>query len=79
LKEIIEPLRDPVKNMQGDLVTKDGPLAEELARTKALGIRVAAGVARRGEGAGVGADEGENDDIVMADEERKVADVLNKR
>jgi hypothetical protein len=78
LKEIIEPLQDPQQNVQPDLVTRDGPLAEELAKTKALGIRVAAGVARRNDrNEGSGADE--DDDVVMVDEGAKVAAILTKR
>ena len=49
LKDLLEPLRNPSANVQPDLVTKDGSLAEELTKTKALGMRVAAGIAKRNE------------------------------
>ena len=82
LREMLEPLRDPQSNVQPDLVTKDGALAEELAKTKALGIRVAGGVARRnerGDGGGGGADGGGEDDVIMVDEGAKIAAVLGTR
>lgn len=78
LQKMLEPLKSPPKSVQPNLVTRDGPLADELARSKALGIRVAGGVARRKErcvDAGMDGD----DDIVMVDEGQKLAGILGKQ
>lgn len=79
LQELLKPLRDPQENVQKDLVTRDGALAEELARTKALGMRVAGGIAKRNERGDGGGGGGEEDDVVTVDEGAKVAAVLGRR
>lgn len=82
LRELLEPLKDAKMGVQPNLVTKDGALEKELARTKALGIRVAAGVARRnerGDGDGDGRGDEGDEDVVMVDEGAKVATLLGSR
>jgi len=37
---LIEPLKDPQKNVQPNLVTRDGELAAELARSRMLSARL---------------------------------------
>jgi hypothetical protein len=70
---LLEPIRDPQANVQPNLVTRDGALAEELGRSKTLGIRVAGRVAGlKDEDGGLGSDE----DVVMVDEREKVRRVL---
>ncbi|KAK8151855.1 kinetochore complex Fta4 of Sim4 subunit, or CENP-50-domain-containing protein [Phyllosticta citrichinensis] len=54
LHAALVPLADPERNVQPNLATRDGALAGEMARLRALGVRVAARVGARREG-----DEGE--------------------
>ena len=70
VQRLIEPLKNPQQNVQPSLVTREGQLADELARMKTLGIRVAGGIARRNE---VGVEGAEDDeDVIMVDERAKV-------
>jgi hypothetical protein len=40
LSTLLEPIRDPTHNIQPNIVTRDGPLADELTRCRALAVRV---------------------------------------
>ena len=40
LQRLLDPLKDPSTSVQPNLVTRDGELAAELGRCKALGIRI---------------------------------------
>jgi hypothetical protein len=73
-QEFIQPIRDPQTSVQPNLVTRDGPLAEELARSKTLGIRVAGRVAGLDDVKGA-----DDEDVVMVDQGEKVRRVLEKR
>jgi hypothetical protein len=42
----IQPLKAPHESIQPHLVARDGPIAEELAKAKTLGIRLTGRVAR---------------------------------
>ncbi|KIW00301.1 uncharacterized protein PV09_08191 [Verruconis gallopava] len=77
LQRLLEPLENPQQSVQPNLVTRDGPLADELARSKTLGIRVAGGLARRNE-RGERSSASENGDIDMVDEGQKVAALLKE-
>jgi hypothetical protein len=80
LQELLEPLKNAKMSVQPNLVTKDGALAEDLARTKALGIRVAGGIARQNErGDGTGRGDNGDQDVIMVDESAKVAAILGRR
>jgi hypothetical protein len=80
LQELLEPLKNAKTSVQPNLVTKDGALAEELARTKTLGIRVAGGIARRKERAdGLGRGDDGDEDVIMVDESARVAAILGRR
>jgi hypothetical protein len=72
-QELLEPIRDPQTSVQPNLITRDGALADELGRSKTLGIRVAGRVA--GMKGGV---EDEDEDVIMADEREKVRRVLGR-
>lgn len=71
LQSMMEPFKNPQNSIQPNLVTRDGPLAEELARSKALGIRVAGRLAGLQESDGGGDEDG--DDLVMDENERLAA------
>jgi hypothetical protein len=71
-QDFIHPIKDPQSTVQPSLVTRDGPLAEELARSKTLGIRVAGRVA----GLDVGGDGDE--DVDMIDQDEKVRSILER-
>jgi hypothetical protein len=73
-RDFIQPIRDPQNSVQPNLVTRDGPLAEELARSKTLGIRVAGRVAGLD---GVG--EADDEDVVMVDQAEKVRRALERK
>ncbi|KAF2426271.1 hypothetical protein EJ08DRAFT_638083 [Tothia fuscella] len=75
-QKLIEPIRNAGETVQPNLVTRDGALAEELARSRRLGIRVAGRVAglRGGDLEGVGEDG--DGHVVMVDEGEKVRRVL---
>jgi len=73
-QDFIQPIKDPQNSVQPNLVTRDGPLAEELARSKTLGIRVAGRVAGLD---GEGRDEDE--DVVMVDQREKVRRILERK
>lgn len=47
LSEALKPLKDPRDNIQPNLITRDGPLTEELVRCRALAARVAGRLADR--------------------------------
>lgn len=67
----MEPFKDPQNSIQPNLVTRDGPLADEMTKSKALGIRVAGRLAGMEE-----PDGGGDDDDFMMDENEKLAAVL---
>lgn len=48
LQKALDPLQDPVANIQPNLVTRDGELSQELDRMRVLLARVSAGVADMG-------------------------------
>ncbi|KAE9961939.1 hypothetical protein BLS_001092 [Venturia inaequalis] len=73
LQSLMEPFKDPQNSIQPNLVTRDGPLADELAKSKALGIRVAGRLTGLEELDGRGDDE---DDDLMMEEDEKLAAVL---
>jgi len=74
LKKELAPLNHPQKNIQPNLVTKDGELSQELDRMRVLLARVAA---RVGEQGNVRMSNGEEQtgSIVMTDQQ-KLAHVL---
>jgi hypothetical protein len=74
-QDFIQPIRDPQNSVQPNLVTRDGALADELARSKTLGIRVAGRIAGLDEVRGAD----EEEDVVMVDEADKVKAVLSRR
>lgn len=71
LQSMMKPFKDPQNSIQPNLVTRDGPLANELAKSKALGIRVAGRLAGLEEPGG-----GAVDEDLMMDEDEKLAAVL---
>lgn len=71
LQSLMEPFKDPQNCIQPHLVTRDGPLADEMTKSKALGIRVAGRLAGMEE-----PDAGGDDDDLMIDENEKLAAVL---
>jgi hypothetical protein len=78
LQKLLKPLKNPQESVQPNLVTRDSLLADELAKSKALGIRVAGGIARMNERGG-SEERDEDDDIVMVNESQKLATILNQR
>jgi hypothetical protein len=72
LQNMMESFKDPQNSIQPNLATRDGPLADELAKSKALGIRVAGRLAGMEQPDGGGDD----DDLMMMDENEKLAAVL---
>jgi len=50
LYEMLDPLQDPVANVQPNLVTRDGELSQELDRMRVLLARVSASLAETGSG-----------------------------
>lgn len=78
LQRALAPLRDAQRKIQPNLVSRDGPLEEELGRSKVLGIRVAgkvAGLQLDGPSAEPGADDG-NDKMAIVDEDEKLKRLL---
>lgn len=71
LQTMLEPFKDAQNTVQPNLVTRDGPLADELSKSKALGIRVAGRLAGVEE-----IDRGGHDDDLVMDENEKLAAVL---
>jgi hypothetical protein len=71
LQNMMEPFRDAQNSIQPNLVTRDGPLADELTKSKALGIRVAGRLTGMEK-----PDGGGGDDDLMMDENVKLAAVL---
>jgi hypothetical protein len=70
------PFKAPQNTVQPNLVTRDGALADELAKSKALGIRVAArlaGMEQQPDGGGVDDD---GNEVMTIDENEKLAAVL---
>jgi hypothetical protein len=78
LQKMLEPLKNPQDSVQPNLVTRDGPLADELSKSKALGIRVARGLARRSKRS-VPESTSNDEDISIVDERDKLATILNAR
>ncbi|TLD28042.1 hypothetical protein E2P81_ATG06388 [Venturia nashicola] len=74
LQSMMDPFKDPQNSVQPNLATRDGPMADELAKSKALGIRVAGRLAGLEEADGGGDDD--DDDDLMMDENDKLAAVL---
>jgi hypothetical protein len=72
LQKRLEPLKDPQKSVQPNLATRDGPLEQELAKMRSLGIRVGSRVA------GIKRGSGESDETMGEefDEREKVRRVL---
>jgi hypothetical protein len=72
LQERLLPLKDPARAVQPNLATREGPLEQELAKMRSLGIRVGSRVAgmKRGMGGGVG------EEVEEADEREKVRRLL---
>jgi hypothetical protein len=71
LQNMIAPFKDPENSIQPNLATRDGPLADELAKSKALGIRVAGRLAAMKQ-----PDGGGDDDDPIMDENERLAAVL---
>jgi hypothetical protein len=71
LQNMMAPFNDPQNSIQPNLVTRDGPLADELTKSKALGIRVASRLAGMEQPDGGGGE----DDIII-DENEKLVTVL---
>lgn len=67
LLTLLEPYRNPTKNIQPNLVWKDAPLAPELAKTRTLAIRVAGRVSERFGDVQVPATADEEVDVDMLD------------
>jgi hypothetical protein len=72
-QDFIQPIKDPQSSVQPNLVTRDGPLADELARSKTLGIRVAGRVA------GLDGDGDGDADVDMIDQDEKVRRILERK
>jgi len=72
LQNMMEPFKDAQSSIQPNLVTRDGPLADELTKSKALGIRVAGRLAGIEQPDGGGDDDGD----LMVDENEKLAKVM---
>ncbi|QDS76183.1 hypothetical protein FKW77_008074 [Venturia effusa] len=71
LQSMLAPFKSPQNSIQPNLVTRDSPLADEMTKSKALGIRVAGRLAGMEESDGGG----DEDDFVV-DENEKLAAVL---
>jgi hypothetical protein len=71
VQNMMAPFNDAQNSIQPNLVTRDGPLADELTKSKALGIRVAGRLAGMEQ-----PDEGGGEDDIMIDENEKLAAVL---
>jgi len=53
LRRLLEPFEDPQKDIQPNLITKDGELIQELERMRMLVARVGGRVAQQKKGSGV--------------------------
>ncbi|KAJ9608266.1 hypothetical protein H2200_007254 [Cladophialophora chaetospira] len=73
LKKLMEPLNEPQKNVQPNLVTRDGELSQELDKMKALLARVAASAGKAGGSPGAGSRQTET---VPQTEQQKLAKLM---
>ena len=78
IQQLLQPLQDPQESIQPKLVTRDGPLGEELNKSRTLNIRVAGGVARV-KGRTFDDDEDGDEDAIMVDDSQKLAELLRPR
>jgi len=77
MEELLEPFKEPAVNVQPNLVTRDGPLADELARLKSLSIRLSA---RLGVMQAETLDDGEDNEegLELRDGGQKVRDLIRQ-
>ena len=82
LLSLLEPYKNPQKNVQPNLVTREAPLAAQLAKTRTLAIRVAGRIGEKyGEGnsSNLETQGDEEGDVVMSEESgnAKLGNVLS--
>lgn len=71
LQTLLEPFKDPQKNVQPNLITRDGELGQELDRMRMLVARVAGRVGQRK------APQGDEQENTSMDPDQKLASVLD--
>lgn len=57
LQRLLEPFKDPQKDIQPNLITRDGELVQELEKTRMLAARVGGRIAQQERGSGTQKDQ----------------------